>query len=115
MGLCNNECKQYGHPNPVSTPETGRIKQRERGKKCAPESYQGGKSELPFSPEGVNDQRSFGFGFSECINQGLSTLYKHKENKEACKDGNDYPPVLLQSKYCECFVHVIFLLVLVRF
>jgi hypothetical protein len=61
---------------------TGAIKQRERSEKGSSESDQGGKGKFPFTPGGIDQQRTFFFGASQAIEQGVSSLHEQQKDQQ---------------------------------
>ena len=74
-----NKAKQYQHPNPVGTTETGGVEQRERSKKCTSKSDECGKGVMPFFTNYIRYEFAFVFRFSQRFDQSLSALNEKQE------------------------------------
>ena len=100
-----DEKQQDDHPYPIRPAETGGVKQGKGGKERSAEYHQGGEGQFPFVPQGIDDHRAFQVGLPGLVDQGLSPLDEHQGDQQSGQQGDDHPPVLLQSESREGFKH----------
>ena len=77
----NDKAEQDDNPYPVCPAETCGIKQGKGSKESAAKCNQRGKGELPFSAQGIHQNGTFSFGFSQCIQKCLSPLNKNRNTR----------------------------------
>ena len=94
-----DEAEENKHPQPVGSPETCGIKQRERCEHCSPECNECSEGQLPFSAHGVDNKLS-GSRVRASEQHGLPSLYEKEKHQQTAQHGGQKPPIVLKKFEC---------------
>lgn len=102
----DDEAEEDRHPDIVGPAEADGVEEGEGRKKRPAEHHQRGEGQLPFAPQGIDDEVTLGFRFPQAPEQGLPALDEGHEDKESPQKRNEEPPILLQGQVGKFFKHL---------